>query len=190
MTDQEIAEIFSLARESLAGGNKSVQLEIFPFRMTPDNLAKVKGNANMAFWQNIKTGYDAFELTRRAPTWDVCDKRYVFNSIGPGAKPLDATAVCPTLKTDPVLTAELSTKQAADSAATADAVAAADAKAATQAAADQKAADEKAGIAARGAAVNGFVGSLFGGKPAAPADPVIVTPTVVAPTPLPPPQRT
>ena len=125
MTDQEIANIFALVRESFAGGAKSVQLEIFPFRMTPENLAKQNGNANMAFWQNIKTGYDSFELTHQPPTWDVCDKKYVFNAVGPDGQPLDAKATCPALTTDPKLMAMLSAKQVADEAAFAAAVKAA-----------------------------------------------------------------
>ena len=114
MTDKEIAQIFALVRESFAGGNRAVQLEIFPFRMTPDNLAKQAGNPNMPFWQNIKTGYDVSELTKRPPTWDVCGKKYVFNSVSPDGQPLDASASCPTLKSDPALMAELSAKAAAD----------------------------------------------------------------------------
>ncbi len=108
MTDDEIADIFALVRESFAGGQKRVQLEIFPFRMTADNLARVKGNANMAFWQNIKTGYDAFEASRKVPSWDVCDKKYVFNAKSANGQPLDAAAPCPALATDPTLKAELS----------------------------------------------------------------------------------
>src|SRR5207244_747844 len=97
MTDAEIAEIYALARESLKGGNPNVQLEIFPFRMTPQNLAKVSADPNMGFWKNIKTGYDAFELTRSPPNWDVCDKKYVFNVRGPDGRPLDPVAPCPAL---------------------------------------------------------------------------------------------
>ncbi|HTJ58310.1 MAG TPA: murein L,D-transpeptidase family protein [Devosiaceae bacterium] len=117
MTDKEIGDIFALMRESFAGGNRVVQLEIFPFRMTPENLAKQAGSPNLPFWQNIKTGYDSFELTKKPPSWDVCDKKYVFNSTGPGGQPLDATAVCPALTTDPALKAELAGKAAADAAA-------------------------------------------------------------------------
>jgi murein L,D-transpeptidase YafK len=184
MTDQEIAEIFALVRESFAGGNKSVQLAIFPFRMTPGNLAKVASNPNLSFWRNIKTGYDAFELTKRPPSWDVCDKKYVFNSVGPDGRPLDAMAPCPALKTDPVLTAELSKRQAADAATFSAAVAAGDSRVAAQAAADRKAADEKAAIAARGEAIGGFFSGMFGGKPTATSAPA------TAPAPLPPPRRT
>jgi len=117
MTDKEIAQIFVLVREAFKGGSKAVQLEIFPFRMTPDNLAKQNGNPNMAFWQNIKRGYDSFELTREPPTWDVCNRRYVFNSTGPGGGALDANAACPALSSDPTLTAELTAKETADDAA-------------------------------------------------------------------------
>jgi murein L,D-transpeptidase YafK len=99
MTDAEIAELYSLVRESLAGGNKSVQLEIFPFRMTADNLAHEAGNPNLPFWENIKTGYDDFEAAKRPPRWDVCDRKYVFNQASADGQPLDATAPCPALKT-------------------------------------------------------------------------------------------
>jgi len=34
----------------------------------------------MAFWKMIKEGYDHFEVTRREPKVDVCEKRYVFNA--------------------------------------------------------------------------------------------------------------
>ena len=39
MTDEAIAEIYALVRESFAGGNPVVQLQIYPFRMTPQRLA-------------------------------------------------------------------------------------------------------------------------------------------------------
>ena len=38
MTDEEIGEIYSLARESFLGGQKEVQLQAYPFHMTPANL--------------------------------------------------------------------------------------------------------------------------------------------------------
>src|ERR671910_1212347 len=40
MTDEQIAEIYALARESFFGGQKSFQLAAFPFRMTPLNMAR------------------------------------------------------------------------------------------------------------------------------------------------------
>ena len=64
MTDESIAEIYALARETFKGGNASFQLQIFPFRMTPRNLAMHADDPNMSFWKNIKEGYDRFELAR------------------------------------------------------------------------------------------------------------------------------
>jgi murein L,D-transpeptidase YafK len=80
MTDEQIAEIYSLARESFFGGQKSFQIQAFPFRMTPLNMARHRNSPHMAFWKMIKQGYDHFEVTRMEPKVDVCDKHYVFNA--------------------------------------------------------------------------------------------------------------
>jgi murein L,D-transpeptidase YafK len=79
MTDEQISEIYALARESLFGGQRSFQVQAYPFRMTPPNLAKHRDNANMPFWEMLKEGNDHFEVTRLEPKVDVCEKRYVFN---------------------------------------------------------------------------------------------------------------
>lgn len=78
MTDDQIKEIYAMARESFAAGNENFQLQMFPFRMSAENMARFAGNPNIDFWTNIKEGYDLFETTRRAPAWDVCEFRYVF----------------------------------------------------------------------------------------------------------------
>ena len=94
MTDEQIAEIYSLGRESFFGGQKSFQLQAYPFRMTPVNMAKHRNNPNMPFWKMIKEGYDHFEVTRQEPKVDFCERKYVFDA----AKPADA-------KRDPVFDA-------------------------------------------------------------------------------------
>src|SRR5262249_11688134 len=81
MTDDQIGEIFALARESFEGGQRSFQVQAYPFHMTPANLAKHRDNPNMAFWKMLKEGNDHFEVTRQEPKVDVCDRRYVFNAI-------------------------------------------------------------------------------------------------------------
>ena len=58
MTDEQIQEIYALARESFFGGQKAFQLQAFPFRMTPLNMAKHRDNPNFAFWKMLKEGYD------------------------------------------------------------------------------------------------------------------------------------
>jgi murein L,D-transpeptidase YafK len=80
MTDEQIGEIYSLARESFFGGQKSFQIQAFPFRMTPANMAKHRNSPHLAFWKMIKQGYDHFEVTHLEPKVDVCEKHYVFNA--------------------------------------------------------------------------------------------------------------
>jgi murein L,D-transpeptidase YafK len=80
MTDEQIGEIYALARESFFGGQKSFQIQAFPFRMTPLNMAKHRNSPHLAFWKMIKQGYDHFEVTRLEPKVDVCEKRYVFDA--------------------------------------------------------------------------------------------------------------
>ncbi len=99
MTDEQIAEIYSLGRESFFGGQKSFQFQAYPFRMTPLNMAKHRNNPNMAFWKMIKVGYDHFELTRQEPKVTYCEKKYVFDAIrAPNAKSdpvFNVNAKCP-----------------------------------------------------------------------------------------------
>jgi murein L,D-transpeptidase YafK len=99
MTDEQIAEIYSLGRESFFGGQKSFQFQAYPFRMTPMNMAKHRNNPNVAFWKMIKEGYDHFEVTRQEPKVDFCEKKYVFDAVkAPDAKRdpvFEASAKCP-----------------------------------------------------------------------------------------------
>jgi hypothetical protein len=99
MTDEQIAEIYSLGRESFFGGQKSFQFQAYPFKMTPVNLAKHRNNPNMPFWKMIKEGYDHFEVTRQEPKVDFCEKKYVFDAAkAPDAKRdpvFEASAKCP-----------------------------------------------------------------------------------------------
>jgi murein L,D-transpeptidase YafK len=84
MSDEQIQEIFALGRESFFGGQKSFQVQAYPFRMTAANMAKHRNNPNMPFWRMLKEGNDHFEVTRLEPKVDVCEKRYVFNATAPG----------------------------------------------------------------------------------------------------------
>ena len=99
MTDEQIAEIYAMGRESFFGGQKAFQFEAFPFHMTPLNMAKHRNNPNMAFWKMIKEGYDHFEITRQEPKVDFCEKHYVFDAVrAPNATKdpvFEASAKCP-----------------------------------------------------------------------------------------------
>src|SRR6476646_8638514 len=106
MTDGVIEEIYILARESLAGGQSAFQVQAYPFRMTAANMAKHKGEEWYGFWQNLKEGYDYFEVTHLPPRIEVCDKHYLVNAsfVDSGARP-DPTGACPAFERMPVIAA-------------------------------------------------------------------------------------
>jgi murein L,D-transpeptidase YafK len=84
MTDEQIAEIYALARESFFGGQRTFQVQAYPFRMTAANMARHRNSPHMAFWKMLKQGNDHFEVSRMEPKVDVCERRYVFNAYAPG----------------------------------------------------------------------------------------------------------
>ena len=107
MTDEQIQEIYALAREAFFGGQKEFQLQAFPFRMTALNMARHRNNPNFAFWKMLKEGYDDFEATHQEPKVAVCEKRYVFDAVAPenATKPLTFNPVgkCPAYRLDPAV---------------------------------------------------------------------------------------
>ncbi|MCB1479984.1 MAG: murein L,D-transpeptidase [Rhodobiaceae bacterium] len=111
MKDGQIEEIYALAREAFKGGQKSFQVQAMPFRMTPENIARHRGNQNVAFWQNLKEGNDHFEVTGVPPQIAVCGKKYVFNAQNAD---LDPSAPCPELDVPENIRAAVAQKSQSD----------------------------------------------------------------------------
>jgi murein L,D-transpeptidase YafK len=102
MTDEQIADIFALAREAFDGGQLAFQVQAFPFRMTSANLTRHRNNPNLPFWRMLKEGSDHFEVTRQEPKIDVCARRYVFNAVpNDPMRPFDPVKVCPAYHMNP-----------------------------------------------------------------------------------------
>jgi murein L,D-transpeptidase YafK len=118
MTDEQISEIYSLARDSFLGGQPSFQVQAYPFRLTPANLARHRNNPNLAFWKMLKIGNDHFETTRLEPKVDVCDRRYVFDAQPPpnSLNPLvfNPAGKCPAFVVNPKIARRAREKQRAD----------------------------------------------------------------------------
>jgi murein L,D-transpeptidase YafK len=118
MTDEQISEIYSLARDSFLGGRPSFQVQVYPFRLTPANLARHRNNPNLAFWKMLKIGNDHFETTHLEPKVNVCDRLYVFDAQSPpnSRKPLEfnPTGKCPAFVVNPKIARRALEKQRAD----------------------------------------------------------------------------
>jgi len=95
MTDEAISEVYAITREAFAAGQHSFQFQSYPFRMTPENLAKHRADPHIAFWKNLKEGSDVFDVSRQPPLWKVAHGRYAFES-------------------DPAIAAEVAAKRAID----------------------------------------------------------------------------
>ncbi|MBA3519286.1 MAG: transcriptional regulator [Rhizobiales bacterium] len=97
MQDEQIQEIYTLGRLAFEGGQRDFQVQAFPFHMTAENMAKHRDNPHVPFWRMLKEGYDHFDLVRRPPKVDVCDRRYVFNSVPADGGAFSASNACPPL---------------------------------------------------------------------------------------------
>jgi murein L,D-transpeptidase YafK len=118
MTDGQITEIYALARDSFLGGRPEFQVQAYPFRMTPANLARHRNNPNLAFWKMLKIGNDHFETTHLESKVNVCDRRYVFDAQpapnSPNLLVFNPTDPCPAFIVNPKIAPRALEKQRTD----------------------------------------------------------------------------
>lgn len=112
MTDEQIDQIYAIAREAFSGGQQAIQMQSYPFRMTAENMARYRDDPNIAFWKNLKEGADNFEVSKQDVTVGVCGKHYVFNTT---STHFDPSAPCPALQHDGIQ-AEVAAREAEDDA--------------------------------------------------------------------------
>jgi murein L,D-transpeptidase YafK len=114
MTDEQMGEIYALGRESFFGGQREFQVQAYPFRMTPLNMAKHRSSPHMAFWRMIKEGYDHFEVTHREPKVDVCDKHYLFDAEPAPGTSFNPRGRCPAYEVQADIAAAVKEKREND----------------------------------------------------------------------------
>ncbi|CAN2534039.1 hypothetical+protein [Methylocapsa aurea] len=124
MTDRQIGEIYAILRSSFNNGQRSIQMQSYPFKMNAENLAKHRLDPNIGFWKQLKEGSDHFEVAGKEPTVGVCNRRYVFDAASANGQPLDAGAACPPLKRNAEIEAQVARKAAVDDARVAELAAA------------------------------------------------------------------
>jgi murein L,D-transpeptidase YafK len=112
MTDEQVADIYAIARDSFAGGQREIQLQSYPFHMTAENMAKFRLDPNIDFWKNLKDGSDHFEVTKNEPSVLVCGKHYVFDATTKDE--VSGSEPCPALKRDQSVEALVAEKEDKD----------------------------------------------------------------------------
>ena len=112
MTDEQVADIYAIARDLFAGGQREIQLQSYPFHMTAENMAKFRLDPNIDFWKNLKDGSDHFEVTKNEPSVLVCGKHYVFDATTKDE--VKGNEPCPALKRDESVEALVAEKENKD----------------------------------------------------------------------------
>ncbi len=122
MTDEQVDDIYAIARDAFRGGQREIQLQSYPFHMTAENMAKYRLDPNIDFWKEIKNGSDHFEVTKQEPPVIVCNKHYVFGATAD--RPVSASAACPALQRDQDVETAVAEKTDKDEAKVAELIAA------------------------------------------------------------------
>ena len=92
MTDAVIDEVWRIVTAALKGGQQRFQVQVYPFRLTDESLARYADDPRLLFWRDLKAGSDAFEAQWLPPRIHVCDHRYTFSQARTpqeGSQPID-----------------------------------------------------------------------------------------------------
>ena len=75
--DKLAEELVDLENAAVANGQSVIQVHIFPFRMTEENMQAHQAHKHIKFWRDeLLPIYLAFENTRKLPEVLACDKSY------------------------------------------------------------------------------------------------------------------
>jgi murein L,D-transpeptidase YafK len=77
--DAPMQDLFAAMRDAFKGGQRSIQLQIYPYRMSTVNMLMHSVPKHKDFWSQLKIGYDKFESMHRELNVKVVNKRYVIN---------------------------------------------------------------------------------------------------------------
>ncbi|KEY60650.1 peptidoglycan meso-diaminopimelic acid protein amidase [Serratia sp. DD3] len=99
MTNTYMDEIYRYVDAAFAYGQGQVNINIYPFRMTEENLQRHRSSDHIAFWRQLKPGYDYFVKHHRPPAVNVSNGQYALvQPITGNAQP---TQYASTTNTDP-----------------------------------------------------------------------------------------
>jgi len=74
--DKYMEELYGLIEDTFDNKQKTIDINIFPFRMTDKIMIEYSDNKWYNFWGNLKEGYNYFEETGVPPQVEVINRRY------------------------------------------------------------------------------------------------------------------
>ncbi|MBX9447109.1 peptidoglycan meso-diaminopimelic acid protein amidase [Dickeya chrysanthemi] len=87
MTNKYIEEIYTYVEKALRNGQQKVELAIYPFRMTEQNMKRHSRSNYYKFWSQLQPGYAYFNRTHQPPAVSVLNGQYVVNQSSPATQP-------------------------------------------------------------------------------------------------------
>lgn len=81
MTDKYMGEIYQTVEVALKNGQSTIDVNIYPFRMTKENMLLHANSNHYAFWQQLKPAYDYFNDTGKPAQISVTSGKYVVNGL-------------------------------------------------------------------------------------------------------------
>jgi murein L,D-transpeptidase YafK len=82
VTNAVIDELWHIVTSALRRGQSQVQVHVYPFRMTEENLASRAQSQWATFWRELKHGYDLFEMSQLPPKIMLCHGHYMATANG------------------------------------------------------------------------------------------------------------
>ncbi|AJI96707.1 L,D-transpeptidase catalytic domain protein [Yersinia ruckeri] len=79
MTDAYMDEIFNYVKTAFINGQSKVDISIYPFRMTEQNMQRHRNSTYINFWRQLQPGYTYFAKNRMPPPVGVINGQYVIN---------------------------------------------------------------------------------------------------------------
>lgn len=92
MTNNYIDDIYAYVEQALLHGQPQVDLAIYPFRMTDQNLQRHRNSNYYSFWRQLQPGYLFFNQHRQPPAVSVYNGQYVVNQSLPASQPVSSYA--------------------------------------------------------------------------------------------------
>ncbi len=77
LTDDKIKEVYALAVQARNGGQKQIEVHIFPFELTDNKLNRHLENPSYTFWKSLQKGYLFFESRKKSPQNRCSKRRYL-----------------------------------------------------------------------------------------------------------------
>ena len=79
MTNEGISQIYTYVQSAFRNGQTLVNINIYPFRMTEQNMQRHRNSDYLPFWKQLQPGYAYFNEHHQPPMVNVVNGQYVVN---------------------------------------------------------------------------------------------------------------